>query len=95
MKAVLTILFIIVLGVSALANTGTRVNDFNPKIETNEQATTLKMDTPLVSGIVVATDVNEIKNANEKSLARLYKHKNSRITKALTFTTKRNKAKMA
>lgn len=95
MKAVLTILFIVVLGASALANTGTRVNEFNPKIETYEQATAPKMDTLLDSGIVVGADVFEVENANEKSLARLYKYKNSRIKKALTFTTKRNKAKMA
>ena len=95
MKAVLTILFIIVLGVSALANTGTIENDLNPKIESYEQVTTLKMDILLDSGIVVAADVNEIENANQKSIARLYKYKNSRIKKALTFTTKRNKAKMS
>jgi hypothetical protein len=95
MKAVLTFLFILVLGASALANTSTTINNLNPKIASYEQVTTLKMDILLDSGIVVATDVNEIKNANEKSIARLYKYKNSRIKKALTFTTKRNKAKMS
>ena len=95
MKAVLTILFVIVLGASALAHTDTRVNEFTPNIETYEQATTLKMDSLLDSGIVVATSSNEVKIANAKGVARLYKFKNSRIKKALTFTTKRNKAKMA
>ncbi|MBD0851576.1 hypothetical protein [Maribacter arenosus] len=33
--------------------------------------------------------------ANENSVARLYKFKNSKIKKALSFTTKRNKAKLA
>ena len=33
--------------------------------------------------------------ANENSVARLYKFKSSRVKKALSFTTKRNKAKMA
>ena len=33
--------------------------------------------------------------ANENGVARLYKFKNSRVTKALSFTTKRNKAKLA
>ncbi|MBD0851054.1 hypothetical protein [Maribacter arenosus] len=32
---------------------------------------------------------------NENSVARLYKFKNSKIKKALSFTTKRNKAKLA
>lgn len=95
MKAILTILFVIVLGASAVASTGTRVNEFNPKIETYEQVGTLKMDIILDSGIVVASNNNEVKDANEKSIARLYKFKNSRIKKALTFTTKRNKAKTA
>ncbi len=31
----------------------------------------------------------------ETEVARLYKFKNARVTKALSFTTKRNKAKMA
>ncbi len=95
MKAILTILFVIVLGASAFANTGTRVNEFNPKIESNEQATTTKMDIILDSGIVDASNNFEVKNTNTKSIARLYKFKNSRIKTALTFTTKRNRAKMA
>ncbi len=33
--------------------------------------------------------------ANENSVARLYKFKNSKVKKALSFTTKRNKAKLA
>ena len=32
---------------------------------------------------------------NDNSIARLYRYKNSRIKKALAFTTKRNKAKLA
>ncbi len=32
---------------------------------------------------------------NENTVARLYKFKNSRVKKALSFTTKRNKAKLA
>ena len=32
---------------------------------------------------------------NENTVARLYKNKNSRVKKALSFTTKRNKAKLA
>ncbi|WP_297704699.1 hypothetical protein [uncultured Eudoraea sp.] len=31
----------------------------------------------------------------ENTVARLYKNKNSRVKKALSFTTKRNKAKLA
>lgn len=95
MKAILTILFVIVLGASALANTGTRVNEINPKIETYEQVGTLKMDTHLDSSIVFTANTQEVDTTNEKSIARLYKFKNSRIKKALSFTTKRNKAQKA
>jgi len=37
----------------------------------------------------------KIEKTSNKEVARLYKFKNSRIKKALSFTTKRNKAKMA
>jgi uncharacterized protein YpuA (DUF1002 family) len=33
--------------------------------------------------------------SNENTVARLYKFQNARVKKALSFTTKRNKAKMA
>jgi len=38
---------------------------------------------------------NEVKTETTTEVARLYKFKNSRVKKALSFTTKRNKAKMA
>ena len=44
---------------------------------------------------VEMTDAKEIKLENTTEVARLYKFKNSRVKKALAFTTKRNKAKMA
>ena len=33
--------------------------------------------------------------SNENTIARLYKFQNARVKKALSFTTKRNKAKLA
>ncbi len=44
--------------------------------------------------IVTETTVAKIATENTE-VARLYKYKNSRVKKALSFTTKRNKAKMA
>ncbi|WP_339709028.1 hypothetical protein [uncultured Kriegella sp.] len=44
---------------------------------------------------VEMADTKEIKLDNNTEVARLYKFKNSRVKKALAFTTKRNKAKMA
>lgn len=95
MKAVLTLVLVIITGASALANTGKPVTSFNPQIESYVQTTPNEVDTVLVSGLVVTSDISKDEFANEKSLARLYKFKNSRIKKALAFTTKRNKAKMA
>ena len=45
-------------------------------------------------GIVTET-VKELKVETNTEVARLYKFKNARVIKALSFTTKRNAAKMA
>lgn len=37
----------------------------------------------------------EVKPGKEKEVARLYRFKNSRVKKELSFSTKRNKAKLA
>lgn len=95
MKPILTILSVIVFGTSALAHSGRVTSDIHPQIKANEQVATPKMDNLLDSGIVIAPTSNEVEHANKKSIARLYKFKNSRIKKALTFSTKRNKARMA
>jgi len=44
---------------------------------------------------VVTETVKELKVETNTEVARLYKFKNARVTKALSFTTKRNAAKMA
>lgn len=95
MKAVLTLVLVLITGVAALANTGKPLKEFNLNIESHVEVTSLKMDTVLDSGIIVATNGVEDAIANEKSVARLYKYKNSRVKKALAFSTKNNKAKMA
>ena len=43
----------------------------------------------------VTETVKELNLETKTEVARLYKFKNARVTKALSFTTKRNKAKMA
>lgn len=95
MKAVLTFVLVMITGTSALATTGKPVKEINPQIESYVQTTSLKMDILLDRGTVVATGTGELEITDTKSVARLYKFKNSRIKKALAFTTKRNKAKMA
>ena len=72
MKTILTILFVLTIGVTAQAQD----TKSDSKVETVEMT------------IVTST-------TNENSVARLYKFKNSKIKKALSFTTKRNKAKLA
>ena len=44
---------------------------------------------------IVTETVKELNLETKTEVARLYKFKNARVTKALSFTTKRNKAKMA
>lgn len=82
MKTIATLIFILFIGATAQAQNATEL----VKVETIEMT------------IVIATTSNENKEVALKSsteVARLYKYKNSRVKKALSFTTKRNKAKMA
>ncbi|WP_047245944.1 hypothetical protein [Maribacter thermophilus] len=58
------------------------------KNTTEEKVETMEMT--IVTKIVNSTDFK-----TNTEVARLYKFKNARVTKALSFTTKRNKAKMA
>ena len=43
----------------------------------------------------IVTDTNEEVKETTTEVARLYRRSNSRVKKALSFTTKRNKAKLA
>ena len=80
MKAIVTIIFIIFFGITAQAQNNTK----EVQVETIEMT------------IVTTTKTkNEVKTETTTEVARLYKFKNSRVKKALSFTTKRNKAKMA
>lgn len=95
MKAILTILFVLLSGVAALANTNDQRLELNPKIQSYDEVKFSQMGDFVDSGIVVATKYNEVETGTKKEVARLYKFKNSRIKKALAFSTKKNKAKMA
>ncbi len=83
MKAVLTLIFIVTFGAFALANTSS-----------NDKVDTIEMGVVLDAGTYTLNSVEEI-TIGETSVARLYRRENSRVLKALSFTTKRNKAKMA
>ena len=77
MKAILTLLFILIIGVTAQAQNATA------EVET------------IKTTIVTSNSYESLNLESKTEVARLYKFKNSRIKKALSFTTKKNKAKMA
>ncbi len=79
MKTIATLIFVLFIGVAAQAQNTTK----EVKVETVEMS------------IVTVTIKEEVKLETKTEVARLYKYKNSNIKKALSFTTKRNKAKMA
>jgi len=81
MKTIATLIFTLFIGVSAQAQKATE----EVKVETIEMT--------IVD--VTTTQENEVKLENTTEVARLYKFKNSRVKKALSFTTKNNKYKMA
>jgi len=79
MKTILTLIFVLFIGVAAQAQ-----ND----------AAEVKVESVTMS-IVTATVKQEITVKNNKTVARLYMFKNSKVTKELSFSTKLNKAKLA
>lgn len=84
MKAILTLLFVLFIGVATQAQNNTK----EVKVETIEMS--IVIDT-----ITKEVTFEKVTLESETEVARLYKFKNSRIKKALKFSTKRNKAKMA
>lgn len=84
MKALITLILILTFGASALAQ----------KTESHDKVRTIEMGIVLDSGINSLDLKKEIKTGKETSIARLYKFKNARVTKALAFSTSK-KAKMA
>ena len=79
MKAIITLVFIILIGATAQAQ------------NTTEE---VKVVTVEIS-VVDATTGKTMKIESNTEVARLYKYKNSKIKKALKFIAKTNKPKMA
>lgn len=79
MKTIVTLLFVLFIGVAAQAQTATE----EVKVDTIEMT------------VVDATENKETFLETAQEVARLYMYSNARVKKALSFTTKRNKAKMA
>ncbi|MEQ8217662.1 MAG: hypothetical protein RH981_05475 [Arenibacter sp.] len=78
MKTLLTLIFVLFIGVAVQANT----------VEQEVKVETVTMS-------IVTSTKNEVSDKNENKVARLYKFKNSRVKKELSFSTKLNKAKLA
>jgi len=61
--------------------------------QAQNNTTDVKVET--VEMTIVTETAYKLNLETKTEVARLYKFKNARVTKALSFTTKRNKAKMA
>ena len=79
MKTIATLIFVLFIGVAVQAQTSTE----EVKVDVIEMT------------IVTETVVKEIVIENTTEVARLYRRKFSTVKKSLSFTTKRNRAKMA
>ena len=79
MKTILTLIFVLFIGVAAQAQNG---------------AAEVKVETVTMS-IATTTTKQEVAVKSENSVARLYMNKNYKVIRELSFTTKLNKAKLA
>ncbi|NHF57803.1 hypothetical protein FK220_000520 [Flavobacteriaceae bacterium TP-CH-4] len=84
MKPILTLILVLTFGATALANT-----------QSHDKVDVIEMGLVLDTGAYRLNTATETKTGTETSVARLYRRENTRVLKALSFTTKRNKAKMA
>ncbi|WP_430905851.1 hypothetical protein [Maribacter sp. 2-571] len=84
MKALLTFIFFFVLTATSFAN-----------VQNDEKVATITMDVVLTTEIVTIEVSNTIDTVASDSIARLYRRENSKVLKALSFSTKRSRAKMA
>ncbi|WP_394971364.1 hypothetical protein [uncultured Croceitalea sp.] len=79
MKTVLTFIFIIFIGAIAMAQDASK----EVKVET------------VTNGVELNIKIEKSTTIKENTVARVYKFKNTRVKKELTFETKRNNAKIA
>lgn len=83
MKSIITLIFTLTFGAIALANT-----------EINDKVNVIEMGVVLDNGDGSAKPSSQFEVDTENGLARLYKFKNSRVKKALAFTTKHSQSKL-
>lgn len=80
MKAILTILFVLFIGLFAQAQNS------NTELKVNAQTENVVLVTPTIKTTL---------NNNENKVARLYLDRNYKVKKELSFSTKLNKSKLA
>lgn len=85
MKAVLTILCVLIFGAIALAQ----------NIESHDKVQSIEMGIVLVTSNDHIVSKKEMATQKENGVARLYRYKNSRVKRELAFATKNDKAKLA
>ncbi len=85
MKALLTLTLILVFGATAMAN----------EVPTDAKVESTQMALVLDSSINTVVLTKAPAQNADFQIARLYKRKNTRVKKALSFSTKRNKSKLA
>lgn len=86
MKAIITLILVVFFGATAIA----QANDNNDvKVETIEMGIVLDL------GSDVSIDFETVETQEENQVARVYRNKNSRVKKAISFTTKKDRPKLA
>lgn len=85
MKAVLTVFLLLFLNAAAVAQ----------HAKTNDKVSTTQMDVVLVTGLPVFISMEKVGMETQNSVVRLYRYQNSRVKKALSFKTKKDRPKLA
>jgi hypothetical protein len=85
MKVVLTLVLVIFIGFNTVAQ----------NTESNEKVTTIQTDVVLTTSSDTPSILENVETSKEQSVARLYRYQNSRVKKALSFRTKKDRPKLA
>lgn len=85
MKTVLTFMFLLFVNATTIAQ----------HTQTHDEVNTTQMDVVLVTGLSISDALEKAGMESEDTLVRLYRYQNSRVKKALSFKTKKDRPKLA
>jgi hypothetical protein len=85
MKTVLTCFFILLINAATIAQ----------HTKNHDKVHTVQMDVVLVTSLHVSISLEKVRMETENTLVRLYRYHNSRVKKALSFKTKKDRPKLA